>query len=125
MEREKAKAYVAKAIQAGVRITVSAQEDDQPLDPDMDPSCHEWVREQRAKGNDLWSWADVTVTASFKGFEGEDYLSGCMYESEADFANDEDYHLYMCVSAIDALREELAKAHTAAETLEKRLGLTA
>lgn len=115
----KAHAYIAKAKEVGVIITLSAQEDDQPLDPDMDPSCHEWVREQRAKGNDLWSWADVTVTAKFGGVEASDYLSGCMYESEEDFKNPEGYYTDMCVTAIENLRAKLAKCAESHQLLQK------
>jgi len=32
-----------------------------------------------------WGWCSIKVTASYKGFEGEDYLGYCSYLSEGDF----------------------------------------
>jgi len=32
-----------------------------------------------------WAWFCARVTASWGGFEGDDYLGGCSYRDEADF----------------------------------------
>lgn len=42
--------------------------------------------EKDRKSNE-WAWCIVKVTASFGGFEGTNYLSGCSYKDEDEFAN--------------------------------------
>lgn len=51
---------------------------------DLDPRAARWVRKQLDSGND-WAWCVVKVTASYKGFEGTDYLGASSYKSEKDF----------------------------------------
>lgn len=44
----------------------------------------------RADSGDVWAWAQVTVKASWAGFEGFDYLGGCSYKDEKDFTSTEE-----------------------------------
>lgn len=44
----------------------------------------------RADNGDVWAWAQVTITASWAGFEGVDHLCGCSYKNESDFTSIEE-----------------------------------
>lgn len=53
-------------------------------DDTVDAEAEQWVESQLADGND-WAWCIVTVTATYRSFEGDDALAGCSYESEEAF----------------------------------------
>lgn len=43
-----------------------------------------WIRKQLGRGNS-WAWCQVKVTVSFLGFQSDQYLGGCSYESARAF----------------------------------------
>lgn len=43
---------------------------------------------RRLENGKIWAWASVTVTASWRGMQGEDHLGCCSYKSEKEFKRD-------------------------------------
>lgn len=67
----------------------------------------EWIqRVQEEQEINIWLWCAVTVTAKYKGFEGNAYLGGCAYESEEDFIKGGSYE-QMQEEAFDELKEAI------------------
>lgn len=61
---------------------------------------------ERLNNGDVWSWAMVTVRASYKGITANDYLGGCSYGSEEDFKKG-GYYEDMKQNAYNQLIEQL------------------
>lgn len=40
------------------------------------------------QAGDIWAWADITVTAHWRGIQGCHNLGGCSYKDEMEFKND-------------------------------------
>lgn len=68
----------------------------------------------RLERGEQWAWCYVEVVASvlFNGqtFTGSDFLSGCSYKDEADFATEDGYYPQMRDEALNALKVNLAHA---------------
>lgn len=75
-------------------------------DDEEDRKAEQAVADALDRGN-VWAWASVRVVASFDGFEGDDFLGACSYDSEADFRTPGGYFDDMRAQAVDALAERL------------------
>lgn len=62
-------------------------EDSSPRDNHFDDEATIVSIEKEMESNE-WAWCVVRVTAKWGGFEGTNYLGGCSYKDEADFAKD-------------------------------------
>ena len=69
----------------------------------------------RLDNGDIWAWASVKVTATWRGFEGHDYLGGCSYEDEDDFVKRSGFYEDM---KGEALRDLEAAIHAASEAIQ-------
>lgn len=56
-------------------------------DAEHDKKVEDEILADLENGNE-WAWCTVRVVAKWEGFEGEDYLGGCSYESEEAFIAD-------------------------------------
>jgi hypothetical protein len=79
------------------------------IDPETDDEIAEEIYAQLDRGN-VWAWCTVHVIASWKNFQGDDYLGGCSYKSEAEFKRDA-YYADMKKVALDDLNEKVAAAY--------------
>lgn len=69
------------------KVTLRHAEEDSPYtDLIEDPEVRAWIQEQLARGN-TWAWCEVDVRVTFRGYDSTQYLSACVYESEAAFKN--------------------------------------
>lgn len=78
------------------------------IDAETDRETEDEIFRQLDSGND-WAWCNVTVTASFRGFEASDHLGACSYASEADFRAC-DYFADMVRSALIALGDQIQES---------------
>lgn len=79
---------------------------------DTEDKCVEDEIIKRLEEGDVWAWAQVTVTASWHGFEGKDYLGGCSYANEKDFMQKDGYYNDMKTVALDDLKDLLRNIQT-------------
>ena len=70
--------------------------------------CHAWSRDQLDRGNE-WAWCTVRVVAKWEGYEGDDYLSCCSYESEKAFKTPGGYFDDMKAEALKDLNNVIAQ----------------
>jgi len=74
------------------------------IDEETDAATEKWITDQLEAGNE-WAWCIVRVTcyydAGLHGITGTDYLGGCSYDSEADFAKEGGYFEDMKRQAYD------------------------
>ena len=66
------------------------------------------VHENQKKS--VYGWCTVRVRASYKGFQGNDYLGQCSYSSKEDFINNSGYYEQMVAQAIDDLNKNIAES---------------
>jgi len=85
------------------------------IDEETDAETEGWIRDQLEAGNE-WAWCRVRVVARWDGFEGDDWLGGCSYRSEADFRQPGGYFDDMKAIALDQLNQVIAQT---ANTLEQ------
>lgn len=95
-------------------ITLACEpEDFPPEDSFDDPHDVAWAKEQIENGNE-WGWcvAHVTATIEIAGatFQGNDYLGGCSYESEAAFKHPDGYYPDMVREACLDIANQIMKA---------------
>lgn len=62
---------------------------------------------ERLDNGDVWAWACVCVTATWKGMEGVNYLGCCCYKDEADFKAEYGYYKDMKQQAYDDLIKKI------------------
>lgn len=62
---------------------------------------------KRLNNGDVWAWADVCVTASWHGLEGEAYMGMCTYDDEQDFIKTSGYYGQMKEEAYEELIETI------------------
>lgn len=82
-----------------VVFTLTAEQDDTPVrgnamasgDDSVDKAYEDEII-QRLDNGDVWAWASVKVTSSYKSFKGTDHLSGCCYKDEKDFMQPGGYY---------------------------------
>ena len=106
-----------------VEFEVIAEMDDIPVrgnaiasgDEEVDRECEDEIM-RRLDNGDVWAWASVEVKATWKGFEGSDYLGGCSYEDEADFCQPGGYYDDMKGRALEELQANIE--HELRETSE-------
>jgi hypothetical protein len=106
-----------------VCFTVEAMPEDVPIEgnasainDETDAATEAWIRKQLDAGN-VWAWATITVRARWNGFEGQDVLGCCSYESEKAFREPGGYFDDMCRTALAALNDELAHIDDELEAL--------
>lgn len=91
-------------------ITIEALPDDTPIrgnalvsgDEAEDRRAEDEIIKQLEAGNE-WAWCTIKVTASWKDFEGTDYLGSCSYKSKRDFIECDHYWPDMVARAFDDL----------------------
>lgn len=66
----------------------------------------------RIKNKDVWAWACVTVVASYRDYEGREFLGCCCYLNQQDFKQC-DYYEQMKSAALFDLLSKLKPAHEA------------
>ena len=77
------------------------------IDAETDSATEAWITDQLEQGN-AWAWCCVRVVARWEGFEGDDWLGCCSYESEATFCEPGGYFGDMLARALEALNETVA-----------------
>jgi len=106
-----------KLTSAEVVFSVEATEDDLPVEGNAQVSddeeadrrlCRELLL-RRATG-DVWAWAVVRVTATWKCFRGTVVLGGCSYANEAAFLEDA-YYEDMKYRALEDLQDRLQQLY--------------
>ena len=99
-----------------VKFTIKAEQDDLPIrgnaivsgDDDFDEKVAVEIEKELDEGN-VWAWASVTVSASWAGFTGNDYLGACSYKDEAGF-REGGYLPQMLEGALEDLLTEVQNA---------------
>ena len=96
-----------KQLRKLVHVTLEClPEDIEPEEQIDDAEALEWICRQRERGNE-WAWCMAHVIVNYNGLTGEDWLGGCSYESEANFAQDGGYYESMVEEAIGDLAAKL------------------
>lgn len=106
-------AMLRKLLKSEVQFEVSVEEDDTDPrgnvlvsgDEAADKAAADEVI-QRLRNGDVWAWALVKVTASWKGFKAMTVLGCCSYENEAEFRSDS-YYEQMQTEALAELNSQL------------------
>lgn len=86
------------------------------IDEETDAANEKWIIDQLNAGNE-WAWCCVKVTATWRGFEGADYLGGCSYLSYEDFLKNGAYE-DMKAEALHDLNAQIANQITILKELE-------
>lgn len=98
-----------------VEFVIEAEQDDAPIRGSFasgDDAADEQIAkeiEDRLNRGDVWAWASVKVTASWRGYKGVDYLGACSYKDEADFKQDCGYYSDMKDRALEDLNESISR----------------
>jgi len=108
-----------------VTFSISVEMDDTPVrgnalasgDSYVDRQEEDLILKQLNNGN-IWAWACVKVTATWKGYSEYDILGGCSYESEEEFKAD-CYYEDMKDRALEELQNKLESAAKDLEGLEE------
>lgn len=111
--------YLRKLLPEEVTFTLTAEVDEIPVrgnalcsgDALEDKACEDALL-ARLDDGDIWAWACVTVTATYREFSGAEILGACSYRDEEEFKKDS-YYLMLRESALDNLQSnmELAASH--------------
>ncbi len=106
-----------KQLRKLVHVTLEClPEDMEPEEQIEDAEALEWIRRQLEQGNE-WAWCTAHVVVNYQGLTGDDWLGGCSYESEANFAQDGGYYESMVGEAVDLLATKLEALATKLEAL--------
>lgn len=105
--------------ESDVTYTLDAEMDDLQVrgnalvsgDDAEDKKCEDEIIE-RLNSGDVWAWASVKVTASWRGLEGVDYLGGCSYRDENEFKQLDGYYDDMKARALDDLKQTIKELQT-------------
>lgn len=71
-----------------------------------DKKCEDNILRKLRNGN-VWAWALVKVTASYKGLEAIDYLGCCSYKDEKDFIENSGYYEDMKQTTYNELIDQM------------------
>lgn len=95
-----------KGLRKLCRVRLEREEEDRSYVGEFDDKATVvWIREQLEMGNG-WAWCCAKVTVSFAGFESEQYLGGCSYESRESFLKD-GYYEQMVDEGLDEVAQQL------------------
>lgn len=108
----------------GIRYDLYIQQDNQDVrgnasacgDDAEDKAAEDEIL-ARLDNGDVWAWACVKVTASYKGITGDDYLGGCCYTDTSDFIAPGGYYDDMKGAAREAMITEARNACAALKEL--------
>ena len=100
--------------------TVTAEQDDIPVrgnaldsgDKDVDKTCEDEIL-ARLDDGDVWAWASVRVSVTWRTYTGSAYLGCCSYASEDDFRESSGYFEAMREEAFEELMGVLRDASEA------------
>jgi hypothetical protein len=120
--------YIRKITKGEVKFTIRAEMDETPVrgnalasGDDAEDRKQEDEIIGRLDAGDVWAWANVTVVARWRSFQGSDNLGACSYASEEDFKTD-GYFEDMCNTAladlnatISCTEHELSELHYTAK----------
>ncbi len=99
----------------GAEVVFDAEECD--LEPDFEDKADIISVSERYNNGNSAAWFTAHVTVKYKGFEAEDYLGGCSYNSFKEFTNtDNDYYQDMINQCIASINRDIATEN--ADTLK-------
>ena len=86
------------------------------IDEKADLATEEWILQELRSGND-WAWCCIEVKATWKEFEGSDFLGCCSYCSEENFKAPGGYYEDMQAEALSSLNENISTTYASLEEL--------
>lgn len=100
-----------------VKFTLDVEQEDLPVrgnaiesgDKEYDKQVEDEIIARLEQG-DIWAWAAVKVSGSYKGLTAEEWLGGITCDDEENFLKDcADYYNNMCQTVLDNLNKQVAE----------------
>lgn len=88
-----------------VEVFFEAEENDFAPDFENEADIRR-INNEYNSGN-IYAWFCAKVTVKYRGFEADDYLGGCSYESEKDFKENSGYYADMILSCIEQINKDI------------------